>query len=107
MTHHPGETVIFRYTHKVYNDTTEVWDLTDCDADYPVITVTNPDAVKRVDAQEMTKISTGKYIYVHTIASDEVAGILHGEAEGRSTQTYGAVPVVLKRYAEYNVEVEA
>ena len=107
MRHSRGDTIIWRYTHKVYNDLTEEWDYTDCDDNYPKITVTNADSVKRVDAQDMTKVATGKYVFAQTIASDEVEGLLEGVAEGRCTVQYGGNDVILVRQALFNVEVVA
>jgi len=73
-TYNKADTVAVFAENKTYNFTTEVWTTGDADANYPKITITDPDGTVKVDAASMTKDTTGKYEYLYQLATDASKG---------------------------------
>lgn len=69
-----GDTVDCVYWSYVYDSDADTKTLTDADAGYPQITITDSAGTVKVDAAAMTKTSTGKYVYYYTLDSAAPTG---------------------------------
>lgn len=73
-----GDTVYFPFIHQYYNLSTNTHTDTDVDANYPKITIFDPEGTKKVDSQTITPVDTGKYEYQYEIPSDAESGLWIG-----------------------------
>jgi uncharacterized protein YfaS (alpha-2-macroglobulin family) len=86
ITYNKGEAVYKACTNQVYTFSTDTWADANADSGYPKITIIDPDGTVKVDAASMSPVTTGKYEYEYTLATDAAKGKWSGKIETRYSE---------------------